>query len=231
VSILRQLFKYVLGQPLRRKHQDIGTIPKEFIGRFLPENPKIVEAGAHIGLDTVEMSMMWDGARIYAFEPIPWLFKKLVSNTKSKSNVTCYPLALSHKSGSINMYVSSGRSDGSSSLLPPKEHIIEHPDVFFEKEIVVQTTTLDEWAIKNGLQAIDFLWLDLQGYELPVLEASPRIIKTVKVIYTEVSLKELYKGSPLYGEIRHWLEEQGFRVEREELAWQDAGNVLFVRSS
>lgn len=70
----------------------------------------------------------------------------------------------------------------------------------------------------------------MQGYELAMLKASCALLKTVSAIYTEVSLKEFYEGAPLYPEVCGWLEQQGFRVEREELAWADAGNVLFVRN-
>jgi len=71
----------------------------------------------------------------------------------------------------------------------------------------------------------------MQGHELAVLKASTELLKTVTAVYTEVSLKELYQGTPLYPVVRAWLEGEGFQVEREELAWVDAGNVLFVRRS
>lgn len=127
------------------------------------------------------------------------------------------------------MFISSGASDASSSLLPPKEHLIEHPDILFEKNIEVRTITLDDWVDENSITRVDLLWLDLQGYELAILKASPRILKSIKVIHTEVCLKELYTGCPLYTEVRNWLEKQGFYVAYEEIPWSDAGNVLFVK--
>ena len=83
----------------------------------------------------------------------------------------------------------------------------------------------------NEIDKIDFLWLDLQGYELHVLKYGEKVLKGVMAVYTEVNLKELYDGAPLYDELRAWLEAKGFRVEREELPWEDAGNVLFVRQN
>ena len=111
----------------------------------------------------------------------------------------------------------------------PKEHLIEHPNVSFNEDISVNTITLDDWASDHHIDRIDLLWLDLQGSEPAVIEASPKILSTVKAIYTEVSIKEIYKGTLLYPKFRSQLESKGFRVEREELAWEDAGNVLFVR--
>ncbi|HTH30741.1 MAG TPA: FkbM family methyltransferase, partial [Lacibacter sp.] len=124
----------------------------------------------------------------------------------------------------------SGGSDGSSSFLQPKDHLADHPDVFFNKDITVQTLTLDDWAAKQGIEQIHLLWLDMQGFELEVLKASSVILPKVNAIHMEVSTRSTYEGVPLYSEVRSWMEAQGFRVEVEAIpqGW-DMGNVLFVR--
>jgi len=213
------------------RRSNFGTVPKSYIKRFLPSNPVIVEAGAHIGTDTLEMAKIWPSGTIYAFEPIPELFKQLEMNVHNINNIKCYPFALSHTVESSTMYVSSGSSDGSSSLLSPKEHLREHPDVEFLDTIQVNTITLDVWAEKYGITHVDFLWLDIQGHELSVLKAAQNILKTIRAIYTEVHLVDSYEGGALYPELRSWLESYGFRVEHEALPWPDGGNVLFVKSS
>ena len=227
--IINKLMR-ILVQKNGKNNLIYGEVPKNIIKAFLPDDAVIVDAGAHDGRDTVELSKLFPKGKIYAFEPIPEIFSELKENTKHLNNVTCYPLALSDKIGTVDIFVSSGQSTGSSSLLPPKEHITYHPNVEFLKKIKVATTTLDAWAEKNLVQRIDFLWLDMQGYELAMCQASPHILKTVQVVYTEVSLKEVYEGVPLYPEVRQWFEKNGFRMEREELAWAEMGNVLFVRN-
>lgn len=216
---------------LTNKKNSSGIIEKSFIEQFLPNNPIILEAGAHIGVDTVEMATRWPNSTIYAFEPVPNLFNRLKKITCSYKNIICFDYALDKKNGLSNMFISSGSSDGSSSLLEPKEVLNAHPTVYFDKDVIVKTITLDEWAKKYDVTHIDFMWLDLQGSELDVLKASPHILKTVLAIYTEVSLIETYHGAPLYTELRKWLEEQGFFVIREELPWKDMGNVLFARKN
>lgn len=208
-----------------------GEIPKSYIKKILPTDPVIVEGGAHIGVDTLEMAKIWPKAKIFAFEPVPSLFMQLEEKTRAVENIHCYPLALAEFSGSTMMYISSGASDGSSSLMLPKEHLTEHPNVTFLEKLQVETTTLDEWAHEQGIHHIDLLWLDIQGQELAVLKASPRVLRSICAIYTEVSLKEMYEGAPLYPEFRRWLEEKGFKVLREALPWPDMGNVLFLNPS
>jgi FkbM family methyltransferase len=249
-----------------------SKISKEFIKHFLPINPIIIDAGAHIGVDTIEMSKIWRKGQIYAFEPVPTLFAELVKNTtyikrvqyfhsffenmsnlvirKDKRflrlvlsslkgifinrsylrNIECYNLALAERSGIAEMFISSGVSDGSSSLLEPTGHIVDHPDTYFRDTISVKTTTIDAWADSRHIASIDMLWLDLQGCELSVLKSSPNVLKTIKIIHTEVSVRQQYEGAPLYGEIREWLQAKGFSVIMEAIppSW-DGGNVLFIR--
>ena len=114
-------------------------------------------------------------------------------------------------------------------MLLPKKHLEIHPDVFFQEKITVQAITLDDWALQHEIKHVDMLWLDLQGYELQVLRNSASILRGVKVIYTEVNLIENYENGALYNDLKMWLLEKGFEVEQEALAWQDAGNVLFIK--
>lgn len=208
-----------------------GIVPKKYIKRYLPKNPVILEAGAHIGSDTVEMAKIWQKGTIHAFEPVPHLHQVLTKNVGTIPNIHIYPLALSAETGEVDIHISSGQSNASSSILVPKKHLDVHPNVFFEEKIRVKATTIDDWAHDYHIQKIDMLWLDLQGYELPVLKKSLSILSTVQVIYTEVNLIENYENNALYAELKNWLKTQGFSVKREELAWKDGGNVLFVNSN
>jgi hypothetical protein len=140
-------------------------------------------------------------------------------------------MALGEFSGSSSIYVSSGASDASSSLLKPKDHLVYHPQVTFTETENINIITLDSWVQNTGLDHIDFLWLDIQGLELSMLKSSPYIIKTVKAIYTEVNLVPLYEKTELYPFLRDWLFQNGFKVKKEFIYWKDAGNVLFVKAS
>lgn len=218
-------------RPHEEKRRGYGVVSKSVMRKYLPKAPTILEAGAHVGVDTLAMSKVWPQGRVYAFEPVPEIYHKLVANLQQRKNVTCHPFALSGATGTARMFVSSGGSDGSSSLLPPKEHLRDHPDVTFERQITVNCVTLDEWAQQEGVEQIDLLWLDLQGHELNVMRSGTHILERVSAIYTEVNLKETYTGAALYPELRAWLEERGFKVEKEAIPWEDGGNVLFVRKN
>jgi 2-O-methyltransferase len=195
----------------------------------LGESPIVLEAGAHNGLDTVCLGRLFIDGTVHAFEPVPDLYARLIRRTKGLANVRTYNCALGARSEKASLHLSGGGSDGSSSLLRPTGHLDVHPSVTFAHSIQVPCVSLDDWATENGVVGVDLLWLDLQGLEFEVLTASSLVLPTVKAIYTEVSLKEMYEGSCLYPDYRRWLEGQGFEVVAEDLRWADMGNVLFAR--
>ncbi|MEP7108248.1 MAG: FkbM family methyltransferase [Ferruginibacter sp.] len=204
-------------------------ISKTLLKKYLPEKPIVIDCGAHDGADSVELAKILKG-EIHSFEPVNNLFSRLKTNTHNFPNIYCYEIALSNKNGSQDFYISEGRSDASSSLLMPKAHLDDHPDTFFKTKITVKTLTLDYWAEINKIEKVDLLWLDMQGFELNMLEVSEKILAKVSVIHTEVSTKETFVGVAQYAEYREFLENKGFNVVLEAIpvGW-DMGNVLFVR--
>lgn len=220
----------MLNYFFKKKRSDSVVIQKDVIKRYLPPCPLIIDCGAHIGLDTIELSSI-EGSRIFAFEPIVQLFERLVENTQPCRNIECFNVALSDYNGVAEMYVSSGGSDGSSSLLKPKEHLVDHPDVLFKQITKVKSMTLDSWAKENQIQKIDMLWLDMQGAEQKMLMASKDIFKTVTVIHSEISTKETYENVKTYIHFKKFLKSNGFKVEVEAIPkGYDMGNVLFTRN-
>jgi FkbM family methyltransferase len=209
---------------------DPNSIPKHIIRKYLLENPVIIDCGAHVGADSIELSKILPKSNIFSFEPVPTIFHSLKKATNKYPNIECFQIALSDNDGEAQFFVSSGESDASSSLMNPTGHKEVHPDVTFKEEIIVKTLSLDSWAKQMNLNKVDFLWLDMQGYELNMLKASKKILNSVSVIHTEVSLSNSYEGAVLYPEYRSWLESVGFKVAFEAIPQgTDMGNVLFVR--
>ncbi len=205
-----------------------GPLHKHTIVEYLPRNPIIVEAGAHIGRDTVKLAKLWPAATIYAFEPVTDIYQQLIKNTYGYSNIHCHNIALSNHTGTELLYVSTEASTAVSSFFKPLEYAQMRPNVVFTPEEVA-TITLDQWAQEHYISLVDFMWLDMQGAELKVLKASPSIVKTVGVIVLEVSLTERFKDNPLYDEVKSWIESQGFEVVQQDIPKHNKVNLLCVR--
>ena len=209
---------------LRKKDKE-----KLIASAYLPSDPIVLEAGAHIGYDTVGICKVWKNCTVHAFEPVATIREELLKQTRFLKNVHVYPFALSEKTGEETIYLSSGGQNASSSLLKPKEHIRLYPDVRFESNQQVRTWNLDEWAIEYQVEKIDFMWLDMQGKELAVLRASPRIFATVSVVYIEVHRLETYEQVPKYQEVKDFMHANGFKLLLEDMAYEEGGNAMFVR--
>jgi len=205
-------------------------ITKNFISQFLPNNPIIIEAGAHQGRNTIEMSNFWPDAIIHAFEPTE-IYEQLVQNTEAYPNIYTYNQALDIVSTSKKMYACIGKYTQLSSLYKPTEYFTKNPKFAF-KEITISTITLDKWAEHNKISEIDLIWLDTQGAELNILKGGPEILKKVKLLFLEANMVERYEDAPLYNELKDWLLEHNFQehITDEEIS-NNRFNILFKKKA
>lgn len=216
---------------LLTKHQTLSLIHSH-----LPSTAIIIEAGAFDGKDTLLLAQQFPHATIHAFEPVPEIFELLTKNTAHVPNIHRHPYALSDQTGTAIFYVSEkpsrpGKPFQAGSLLKPKERL-QWSDAVYNSTIKVPTITLDDWATHNNITNIDFAWLDMQGLELNVLKASPHMLATMQLIYTEVEFIEAYEGQYQYPEVKSWLEAHGFiAIARDFTDKPDwfFGNVLFKK--
>jgi hypothetical protein len=102
-----------------------------------------------------------------------------------------------------------------------------------QKEITVQSDTLDNWCKRNKVNEVDILWMDAQGAELLVLQGAVKTLKNTRIIMTEVGLKPYYEGHTLKPDIDAFLAEQGFReleASFELNGFDYEANTIYVRS-
>ena len=196
--------------------------------RFLPENPQVLEAGAHSGEDTALFAKQWPKGEIFAFEPVPHFFERILSSIQSKniSNVQAFPFGLFSFTGKQEFYYSQN-CGGASSYLPDGKM----PETNYEDiQMTLPCMTLDDWADKYAVDHIDFMWLDMEGAEFYMLNASPKMLATTKVILTELSFRSFREGHTLYSTLKPFLESQGFTLHMiwGSANWQATG--LFVKT-
>lgn len=223
------LYKFFIGIKLL-VDSFFQVIPKKEIAKYLvAKEPIILEIGANVGSDTVEMAVLWPKGKIYAFEPVVDVVERLKFKTKNFKNIEIVQAAVSDKSDvyMAEMFISDN-SSCSSSLLKPKDHLVYYPTVHFDKKITVPTVFLPTWLIQNDIKTVDLLWIDVQGMELNIFQSLADKIKNFHYIYTEVSLKEFYEGGASFGSLKNYLAKFGFYVVRTDLVGdQLMGNVLF----
>lgn len=207
--------------------EEYGAHRLDLIAKFIPHDPIIFEAGAHYGVDTIKFAAQWPQSRILAFEANPYAFDTFSSRTKAFSNIEGYKLAVHSYNGTTKFHACSGGTEVASSLLEACDHVSpEYQGV----EITVPCVVLDDWCKENNVDHIDFMWLDLEGVELLILQHSPEILKTVKVIYTETNFQEVRKGMVQYKDLKAFLERSGFKLVAHWYAKNCQGDAIFVKN-
>lgn len=204
----------------------------ELAAALVPANPVVLEAGSHDGSDSSLLSAAWPTGRIYAVEPVPHNFEAVVA--RALPNVICRQFAFAEQDGTADFRVELSGNGGASSLLEAEEWFFRDY-VKVEQSIRVTTKTLDAWCREEGLERVDFMWLDLEGMELPVLRHGQEILQTVSAIFTEVNFISARKGYTMYPDLDAFLTRQNFvEVWRESqggVPWGSwTGNVLYARS-
>jgi FkbM family methyltransferase len=191
----------------------------------------IVEAGAFDGKDSVRFASLWPLSEIYAFEPIPSLAQKVKQNTRDYPNIRVIEKALignSNKVSVLHTFSDSSAAHGSSSLLPPEDHLKVAPEVKFNETTSVDCITLDSWYQASGLGTIDLLWLDVQGAELEVLRAGKIALDNTQVCHLEVSRKSLYLNGATFKDVKLFMKQMGFDVVAARIPVR-SGNAIFKK--
>ncbi len=74
---------------------------------------------------------------------------------------------------------------------------------------IVSTNTLDA-VLRDCAPHVDFLKLDIQGFELPALQHAKAVLARTNVVHCEVSFMPIYQDQALFSEIETLLRAQGF---------------------
>jgi hypothetical protein len=73
-------------------------------------------------------------------------------------------------------------------------------------------TTLDEYCAANGIERIDLLENDTQGYELEVLRGAESLMAAgrIRLVYLELIFSEMYEGLPPFDLVYRFLVDRNF---------------------
>jgi FkbM family methyltransferase len=113
------------------------------------------------------------------------------------------------------------RYPGCSSLLAPDPGVIDlfttigcsDPDGNFHVQSTesVDTVRLDD--LEPNLE-MDFLKIDVQGYELEIMRNGTATLSNTVVIECEVEFLAMYQQQPLFGDVQCFLRDQGFVLHK-----------------
>jgi len=78
----------------------------------------------------------------------------------------------------------------------------------------METKRLDDLLSQIPGKGVDYLKIDVQGFELSVLKGAGQALKDVLVVHTEVEFVDMYEHQPLFADVDVFLRAAGFVFHR-----------------
>ena len=185
---------------------------------FIPSKGWIVaDIGAYIGLFSLYASKnVSNDGLIISFEPNPLSYYWLVNNIKlnKTKNTIALPLALGNTLNEMHLYVAKENIGASSFIM---DHITQNPagKYTIAAEFIVPMITFDyflknsEKLIGRDIKILDLVKIDVEGYELKVLEGAKNALKQQIVKRFVI---EVHKDQVSTEEIISYLKNYGFHI-------------------
>lgn len=177
------------------------------------------DIGANKGQTIFSLKTIFPHSHIYSFEPDPIIFNKL-TKLNSLADVHCYNFAVGKSAGLFPFYVSP--LDETSTLFLPDLESDWHkrkaailgldPTKMYER-IEVKVITVDEFVMRERIQFIDLLKIDVEGGELEVLQGAEASFRKgiVSVVQFESHNDDLRPSQK--GKIEQFLQKYNFSKE------------------
>jgi len=128
---------------------------------LLPQAPLVLDVGLNVGAFTREALRRRPHARVVGFEPARSMQRECATSLGAESRLELVPMAVSNERAVVEFHDS---ADGSSTLVGGRQMAGE--------TYWVETVTLDDFAEDRRLPRIHLVKIDVEGYDLHVLEGA-----------------------------------------------------------
>ena len=147
----------------------------------------IFDVGAHEGESIAKFSRWFPNARYFCFEPVHTSLARLKERYGNSPHIELFGFGLGAESSSGTIHVS-GNSTSMSSIV--------HPQPGSEKQ-AIEIDTLDRFCASHGVDFIDILKIDVEGYESEVIAGAASMLAQEKVAFLHVET-ELVPSSDVF---------------------------------
>lgn len=157
----------------------------------------VFDVGANEGQSTQWFLKRLKGCRVWAFEPVPSCYQALKTVTEKCPRVKTFPIALGEEAGMVSMHEAGGGS-----------RIVEG------REGGISVNTLDGFCRERGIERIDYLKIDTEGYDFKVLKGAEGLLRkhAVGLVQVEASVNPENTDHVQLEPMKHYLEALDYRV-------------------
>ena len=150
----------------------------------------VFDVGANVGQFAGETLRELPEARVHSFEPHPGAFAQLARF--SDPRLKAHELAMGAKPGDASLYVYGSEEETSliNSLTPDARFPLKFG--YRAREVKVRCTTIDVFSANQGVERIDLLKVDTEGFDLFVLQGAERMLREGQVRFVYVEFNDLF---------------------------------------
>lgn len=196
---------------LNSRREDARSVDEtEVVSHILRERTGrqhvMLDVGAHRGSSAQYFDKLnWS---VHCFEPDANNRDLLTKRFGKSKNVNIDPRAVSDKPAKGVQFFTSPESSGISGLLPFRDTHVQSD--------LVEVTTIAEVAEARGLSKVDFLKIDVEGYDLNVLKGVPWDTLRPEVIECEFEDAKTLKLGHSWKDVAEYLRQLGYTVYLSE---------------
>lgn len=143
----------------------------------------IVDVGANKGDWSLIASDLFPQAIVHSFEIVPETYGRLAENCRHRKNIMCHNVGLADTEGTTTVFFSPDKSGVATCVPNFSEQFHNYQPRAFEAKV----STGDAFCADQGIETIDFLKIDVEGFEHKVLKGFEGMLKTgnIKMIQFE----------------------------------------------
>lgn len=163
------------------------------------------DIGANIGETTLNFAQIAKNGKVYSFEPVPFLFERLKKNVQQNKfeNIFLNNIAISDRKETLFFSTPINNNSAGIGLQKNKE----------EKSNAVFADTLDNFVDENKIERIDFIKIDVEGFENFVINGAINTLKSLKpILFIEIDNHHLLKNNTSEAEILTKLSSLGYTL-------------------
>lgn len=197
----------------------------------------VFDVGANVGQTALEFHHHFPQATIHSFEPFEEACGDLEQQTRGNANIVVHQVALGSADGVVTLYLN--QASVTNSLLPNADQLAGYSPEGWTAPLgrtEVPIRRLDSFCQETGIDHIDVLKIDTQGYEARVLEGAGTMLApdTIGAVYLEVLFVPMYQDQSNFHDVYSLLAGRGYKLydlfekvydRQRGLRW---ANALFV---
>lgn len=188
------------------------NLTKQIFLSLIRRGDVVFDVGAHEGHYTLLFShLVGRKGAVHAFEPVPESFRKLRDTTGRRghfANLTLNQTAVGAEDGRVEISIP-GSDRAQASMRPHQAGSWGNASA--RETIETPLTSIESYCRRRPIGRLDFIKLDVEGAELPVLRGAGNVLQKMRpIIFTEVCASWTADFGYRPADLGSFLQSQGY---------------------